>query len=79
MLYQTRAGVYCTETKRIVCNRGERACRKNPHGFVGDERVSGFWRGIRSGDIPHTFTTEFKHVHCDMCYDAVVRLRLHIS
>lgn len=58
MLYQTRNGIYSTETGSIIAKCGDKKSRLNPHGFVGDKRVNGFWKGIRSGDIPHSFVVK---------------------
>ena len=65
MLIQTRRGVYDTQSGKIVAATGDRKTKAHPHGWVGDERVRGFWFGLRSGNLPHRFQVRCEHRCCD--------------
>lgn len=76
MLVQLHSGVYDLDAKRLVTEPVHSKCRRNPHGFVGKERVMGFWTALRRGLLPHRLRFKLEHVHCEHCYDPVPHLEL---
>ncbi len=74
MLYQTRRGIFNTITGRISTEIGVNKTKANPHGFINRERVMGFRRGIKNGEIPNELYYHF----CESCYDHHKQLLLHI-
>lgn len=75
MFVQLHRGVLDLATMKFV-DQATNKCKKHPHGFVGQERVLGFWKALRANLLPHRLRFTQEHVHCEHCFDSVPHLEL---